>query len=186
MTVLDPAMRPRIRAALGAVVTCGLLLAGCAPSDRPDGAGTVSLADVARTYGLDALPRAVVHVERDDDASGLDLRFDVLVAATPESRNRGLQGVEALPPGVGMLFVFPEPAGPQGRPGFWMFETLLPLDILFAQAGTVVGVATMVPCPVQPCSVTHPGVPFDLALETAAGGLVDAGVRPGDRIVLGP
>lgn len=183
MTVLGPVTRPRIRDVLIAAMTCGLLLAACAPSDGP---GSASLVDVARTYGLDDLPRAVVHVELGDDATAKDLRFDVLVADTPEARNRGLQGVEALPPGVGMLFVFPEPPGPQGRPGFWMFETLLPLDILFAQAGTVVGVATMVPCPVRPCPVTHPGVAFDLALETAAGALVGAGVRPGDRIVLDP
>ena len=161
------------------------LLAACAPAVAPGaaGAGAVGDGDVAagfaREHGLDALDRTVVHVE-----SAGTLRFDVLVAGSAAARSRGLQGVDVLPGGVGMLFVFPDPPGPSGRPGFWMLDTLVPLDIAFVDAGVIVGVATMTPCTELPCPITHPGVVYDMALEVAEGAL--AGVAVGDRLVVAP
>jgi uncharacterized membrane protein (UPF0127 family) len=114
--------------------------------------------------------------------------FAVLIAATPETRRRGLQGVAELPAGVGMLFVDPAPAGVAGRPGFWMFGALVPLDIAFltgdvlAGSGRVVAVATMTPCPALPCPVTHPGRDYDGALEVAAGELARGGITVGATV----
>ena len=105
------------------------------------------------------------------------LEFDVRVAEASDDQARGLQGVEALPEGTGMLFLFvTERSG-----GFWMRDTLVPLDIAFVDArGRIVAVERMVPCPGDPCPLTDPGVPYRAALETATGAL--AGVAPGDVV----
>jgi uncharacterized membrane protein (UPF0127 family) len=189
----------RLRAHAFAASALGLLLIACtvvapapasapAPSDVPagtvvDGSGAhAQLASFAEAHGLEGLPRAAVRIE----GPGRALSFAVLVADAPAARARGLQGIDVLPPDVGMLFDFPDlPAGAE-RPGFWMLDTRLPLDIVFAAEGTVVGVATMTPCVARPCPITHPGVPYDVALEVAAGLVVAAGLQVGDRFVRNP
>lgn len=168
--------RPRVSAAVLAV---GLLLLGCAPT--VDGSAPADDATPAEDVpaSVAALPRARVTV---GDGAGA-LVVDAFVAGTAESRARGLQGVTALPEGTGMLFLFDGPSGVGGRPGFWMLDTLVPLDIAFAADGVVVGVATMTPCPGPPCPITHPGVDYDVALEVGAGVLTGAGVGVGDAFV---
>ena len=56
-----------------------------------------------------------------------DKEYNVRVAKTEEERSKGLQGVEELPENEGMLFIFDEPQ----TVGFWMKDTLIPLDIIF-------------------------------------------------------
>lgn len=160
---------------VGAAAVAALVLAACGTTGEPVGTATV-LDGFAQVNDLTRLPRARVTV----GAGARALSFDVLVADTPVARARGLQGVAEVPDGVGMLFVFEDPPGPGGRPGFWMLDTLVPLDIAFVADDVVVGVATMVPCTARPCPTTHPGVAYDIALETAAGVLIDAGVTVGD------
>ena len=161
-----------------------LLLAACGPveglrGDGPEASSSVAVDEFARANDLAGLTRARVTVGEGDGA----LVVDALVADTDAARARGLQGVPEVPDGVGMLFAFDGPPGPGGRPGFWMIDTLVPLDIAFAADGVVVGIATMVPCTARPCPVTHPGVAYDVALEVAAGVLTDAGIVPGDLFV---
>jgi uncharacterized membrane protein (UPF0127 family) len=151
----------------------------------PGQADAVDVTDVTdafdafvRANGFGGLGRATVRVG--------GAVVEVVVADSPATRERGLQGVDAVPEGAGMLFVFPDAPGPEGRSGFWMLETQVALDIAFAADGTVVGVATMQPCPAPPCPITHPGVEYDVALEVAAGQLERAGVGPGDRLTWEP
>jgi uncharacterized membrane protein (UPF0127 family) len=108
------------------------------------------------------------------------------VADTDPRREHGLMGVAAVPPGEGMLFVFPEP-GDQRR-DFWMKDTIAPLDMIWVRAdGTVSSVAARVPA-------TKPGTPdsrvarrFGIGryvIELGAGGAAAAGLKPGSRLVL--
>jgi uncharacterized membrane protein (UPF0127 family) len=90
----------------------------------------------------------------------------VAVADDPEERGQGLMNVEDLGEIEGMLFVFPE----EGPGGFWMKDTLLPLDIaFFTNEGELVEVLTMEPCSADPCPLYVPAGAFRFALEVPAG-----------------
>jgi len=68
--------------------------------------------------------------------------FIMEVAATNESRTKGLMFRDSLGAREGMLFLFPQ----QQRLSFWMKNTLIPLDMVFvANDWTVVGVLENVP-----------------------------------------
>lgn len=161
------------------VVACAGATGSVDAPGRADAIGGVDAFDAfVRANGFVGLERATVRVG--------GAVIEAVVADSRAARERGLQGVTAVPEGAGMLFVFPDASGPGGRSGFWMLQTQVALDIAFAADGTVVGVATMQPCPARPCSITHPGVEYDVALEVAAGQLERAGVRPGDRLTWEP
>jgi uncharacterized membrane protein (UPF0127 family) len=94
---------------------------------------------------------------------GVSLRLDY--ATTEAERERGLGGRASVPNGYGMLFVFPK----DDRYGFWMKDTLVPLDIFWLDdKGQVVSIAA----DVDPASYPHvfyPAAPARYVLETAAG-----------------
>lgn len=60
--------------------------------------------------------------------------FRVAVADTAQARAQGLMFVEQMPLSEGMLFVYEAPK----QASFWMRNTLIPLDIIFAGADGVV------------------------------------------------
>lgn len=90
----------------------------------------------------------------------------VTVADTSELRRSGLMFVEDLGDLDGMLFVFE--ADTSG--GFWMKNTLLPLDIAFFDAeGRFVDGFAMEPCTADPCPTYVPSGSYRYALEMEEG-----------------
>ncbi|HLQ19406.1 MAG TPA: DUF192 domain-containing protein [Tabrizicola sp.] len=111
----------------------------------------------------------------------LDLRWDggkesfsVEVADEPDERSRGLMFRPSMSPAAGMLFVYEAPR----RVSFWMKNTLIPLDMVFADAtGTVTRVhQEAVPGDLTPIDGGE-GVQF--VLEINAGLAAKLGIVPG-------
>lgn len=110
--------------------------------------------------------------------------FRVEVADEPSERSRGLMGRERLAEDAGMLFLY---ASEQpGSSGFWMYNTLIPLDIAFIDGvGRIVSTHTMLPCgsgAPGDCPVTRPGVSYRAALEVRAGTFLGLGIGVGDCV----
>lgn len=98
------------RAGLAGLILAGIFAAGSAPAATcsPD-----------RVTVLGDFGRAPFRVQVADDA---------------QERAQGLMNVESMATMEGMLFVYPEPQATS----FWMENTLIPLDMLFAGAdGTI-------------------------------------------------
>jgi uncharacterized protein len=106
-------------------------------------------------------------------------RVDVAleVAATPETRARGLMYRRELADGHGMLFVFDADQDHE----FWMKNTLIPLDMIFiAVDGSVVGVAPNA-TPLSTAGVSV-GKPSRYVLEVPGGWAARRGIAAGDRV----
>lgn len=136
-----------------AIVALVLFLASCARSHS----ATVELVNAHRT-----IPVAVE------------------LAATPDARQLGLMYRDALAPGTGMLFIFPQVA-PQS---FWMKNTRIPLDILFiADDGKIVRLHART-TPFSEQSLPS-GTPVRFVLEVPGGWCAENGIGEGDTVRLG-
>ena len=94
---------------------------------------------------------------------GVSLRIEY--ATTTATRDLGLGGRTSIPNDYGMLFVFIK----DDRYGFWMKDTLIPLDIFWLDAqGHVVSIAQDVATSSYP-NVFYPTAPARYVLETVAG-----------------
>jgi len=99
----------------------------------------------------------------DASFAGVSLRLGY--ATNEAERERGLGGRTSVPDDYGMLFVFPR----DGYYGFWMKDTLVPLDMFWLDAkGQVVSIAQDV-LPASYPNVFYPSAPARYVLETAAG-----------------
>lgn len=94
-----------------------------------------------------------------------DTTLHIEYATTTASRERGLGGRASIPSDYGMFFVFAK----ADRYGFWMKDTLVPLDIFWLDdKGHVVYIATNVATSSYP-NVFYPSAPAKYVLETQAG-----------------
>ena len=105
--------------------------------------------------------------------------FDIEVARDAAERSKGLGGRASLGVDVGMVFVFPN----EGIHRFWMKSTIIPLDLVYIDAGgTVVSVQTMEPelgVPDRDLTIYEPPVPVSLAIELNGGRADETGIAIG-------
>ncbi|MFN4060401.1 MAG: DUF192 domain-containing protein [Paracoccus hibiscisoli] len=108
------------------------------------------------------------------------LSFAVELADTAKSRARGLMFRRDLPAGQGMLFIYPEP-----QPvSFWMRNTLIPLDMVFADAQGVIrhihaNARPLDETPIPGAAVGDPDRDRLMVLEIAGGEAARLGLEPG-------
>lgn len=175
-------LRRCVSQGLTALLLSGVL-SGCVNSSdgnanvnsNPSGNSSGRTSDLRRTFSLDALPTAQIAIDGQT--------IDVWLADTPQTRQEGLMFVPAdeLGDAQGMLFVFPT----EQELGFWMLNTITPLDIAYARFnGTIVrthqmSVATNFADQLR----TYPsGEPAIFALEMKQGAFDRLGITEGDQL----
>ena len=112
------------------------------------------------------------------------IRLTVEVATTPSQKKHGLMGRESLPESSGMLFTYSNLQSP--HQGFWMFNTLIPLDIAYLDhSGKILAIKSMPPCSSKAynCPVYRAGVKYMAALEVNQGYFQRYGIQVGDRVL---
>lgn len=114
-----------------------------------------------------------------DDAVSLkgdwgSARFSVDVADTAAERSQGLMFVDSMPRSKGMLFVYDRPQ----RVAFWMRNTLIPLDMVFADARGVVQRVHVNAIPGDETSIPG-GEGIQFVLEINGGMSEVLGITPG-------
>lgn len=125
---------------------------------------------------VDGYDRTTLEIET---ADGTRHRLAVLVARTTDERTHGLMEVPELPDGTGMWFVYEE----DRTGGFWMKNTLVPLDIAYVQAdGRIGDIERMTPCTTDPCPTYPPEGSYRTALEVPAGWFEEQGIEVGDEV----
>jgi uncharacterized protein len=126
------------------------------------------------------LPHTRVEVIRPGTGAVL-LVVDAELATRSETRTHGLMERPSLPADRGMLFLF-ETTQPLS---FWMFNTLIPLDIIFADAQRRITTihAAVPPCrpPMRCPSYVSDGL-AQFVLEVNAGTAAKAGIAIGDEL----
>ncbi len=105
------------------------------------------------------------------------LTIDIEIADNDSTIERGMMQRTSMPDLSGMLFLMPT----EDIQGFWMSNTKISLDILFAnQSGEIVHIAKYT-TPLSPESVSSE-FPANLVLEVIAGFTDSQGNIEGDRI----
>jgi uncharacterized membrane protein (UPF0127 family) len=104
--------------------------------------------------------------------------FAVEVADAPDEQQVGLMNRDHMASAAGMLFVFDAPK----RAQFWMKNTLIPLDIIFADAaGMVLRVhENAVP---QDETTIDGGAGVQFVLEINGGLATPLGIKAGDKLI---
>ncbi|MDS1310708.1 MULTISPECIES: DUF192 domain-containing protein [Marinobacter] len=109
------------------------------------------------------------------------------LARAPRDRQKGLMGRKSMATSSGMLFEYQEQQSPDH--GFWMFQTLIPLDIAYLNNQGVIGnIKQMEPCDSSSgarCPSYPAEVAFISAVEMNAGFFEANDIGVGDRLKLG-
>jgi uncharacterized protein len=112
-----------------------------------------------------------------------DQTIDLEVANTPQEQAIGLMFRTELLPNRGMLFPFQ----PARAVGFWMKNTLIPLDMVFLHQGIIKKIeAEVPPCVADPCPSYGPlfNVDIDQVIELRNGRAAELGLKEGDRLTV--
>lgn len=106
-----------------------------------------------------------------------DKQFSIEIVDTPENRSKGLMEREQLAADHGMLFLFPD----YQKRNFWMKNTLIPLDIIYAKDNQITQILEFVPpCEAEPCDLYPSTEEVNQALEFNAGTAKELGIKVGD------
>jgi len=108
--------------------------------------------------------------------------FSVELAVTPQQLAQGLMYRKCLPYNKGMFFLF----GQEDKYGFWMKNTLIPLDIIWINKdGSIVFIKKNAqPCKEDLCPSISPRGKAMYVLELNAGVCDDIRLKIGDRVTL--
>jgi uncharacterized membrane protein (UPF0127 family) len=132
---------------------------------------------VCITSSLTAAPRPLKTAPLEIVTDKGDFRFQVEVADTPTSRERGLMFRKSLAGNRGMLFDFKQ----SQVVAFWMKNTLIPLDMLFIGAdGRIVSIARDAR-PMDESAIPS-GAPVLAVLELRGGRAAEIDALPGDKV----
>ena len=158
----------------GIALAIAAALAACSPQSSPSAPTPSAPAPQATALGvpqsgLETVPLTIT------SAGGVH-RFTVEVARTPDQQGHGMMFRTSIGPNEGMIF----PYDPPQNAGFWMKNTLIPLDLVFIRAdGTIARIATAVPHDETPVPA---GEPVAAVLEIAGGRAAELGISEGDRV----
>jgi uncharacterized protein len=153
-----------------ATLVLALELAACSPAASGAAQSAQSAAAVHPESGLEVIPLTVT-------SSGKRRAFRVEVAKSMIEQGKGLMFRTALAPDEGMLF----PMNPPRLAGFWMRNTVIPLDIIFVGPdGRILNIAANA-VPYDETSLKSAG-PVKAVLELGGGRAAALGIVPGDKV----
>lgn len=150
-----------------------LPLLACSPQAAeqvPEASGSaVAAANTHPVSGLEVIPVTVT------TASGAHV-IQAELAASREAQRQGLMFRTEMGPDEGMLFPYDEPE----MMGFWMRNTVIPLDIIFIdETGTIINIEPGVPYNEESVESERPGI---AVLELNGGRSEELGIAPGDKV----
>lgn len=155
-------------AALALLIGGTALLNGCTTLSDGPGALDIPTGQDGANLSPAGLPLRTLAIGDDT--------FTVEVAATSQAQQRGLMQRSALDTDAGMLFIFDY----DQQLGFWMLNTLIPLDIAFIDSsGTILNIETMQP---ETLNFHNSDGTARYALEVNAGEFARRGIRAGDIV----
>lgn len=164
-------------------ITLTILLMGCAtsvPAKVTEGTPLTSGEQLPPPQSISSSPTnkgQMLPISAQAQMAGRTIMLEV--ARTPEQQAMGLMYRTELAPDRGMLFAFdpPQPVG------FWMKNTLIPLDMVFLREGEVKAIAANVPpCTTEPCPTYGPQVLIDQVIELRGGRASEIGLKVGDQV----
>ena len=154
-----------------AVTVFAPLMAACSPqaADRVPEPTAATATGTLSEAGLEIIPVTVTTV------SGTHV-IQTEVAATFAEKQRGMMFRTEMGPDEGMLFPYDEPQ----MLGFWMRNTVLPLDIIFIDENrTIINIADGVPYNEESVYSDREAI---AVLELIGGRSEELGIAPGDSI----
>ncbi|HXK52666.1 MAG TPA: DUF192 domain-containing protein [bacterium] len=110
-----------------------------------------------------------------------NIEMSVALAISKEEQTQGLMEISTLPDNAGMLFIFDQ----EGGWGFWMKNTLIPLDMIWINKSfEIVDIQTAPPCPPEEkdCPAYRPTVPAKYVLEVNGGWAKRNNVTVGNKV----
>lgn len=141
------------------------LAAACSPPSTAQSAPP----EPGANHGLREIPLTI-------RTNGKTHRFVVEVAASPREQQVGMMFRTSIARGRGMIFPYypPQPVG------FWMKNTLIPLDMIFIREdGTIARIATATPLSLEN---VYSYAPVVAVLEIGGGEAARLGIRENDRV----